>query len=267
MASCTTYRGQRSFCRTVGAVVALGLSTGAARWEGDVLAPLPRAEREAQDVATTAIGGRAIVGAAATERAVRNLAASAPSILHFAMHAIVDERAASRAAIVLAPADGDDGLLTAQELASMRLPAELVVLSGCSTASGRVLAAEGVQGLVRPLFDAGVQGVVATHWATSDASAAQMMTWFYAELARGLATADALRAAQLRGHRAGMTPGDWAGWSYVGDPSARVSAALVTPRSNSGRLPLIAGLGGLIAVGLLLAGLYRTSSRRVPLPT
>jgi CHAT domain len=108
---------------------------------------------------------------------------------------------------------------------------------------------------------------VATHWATSDASAAQMMTWFYAELARGLATAEALRAAQLRGHRAGMTPGDWAGWSYVGDPSARVSAALVTPRSNGGRLPLIAGLGGLIAVGLLLAGLYRTSSRRVPLPT
>ncbi|MCC7054270.1 MAG: CHAT domain-containing protein [Gemmatimonadaceae bacterium] len=248
-------------------IVALGLSAGAARWEGATLAPLPRAEREAHGVATAATNGRAIVGAAATERAVRSLAASPPSILHFAMHAIVDDRAASRAAIVLAPADGDDGLLTAHELASMRLPAELVVLSGCSTASGRVLAAEGVQGLVRPLFDAGVQGVVATQWPTSDASAAQMMAWFYAELARGLSTADALRAAQLRGHRAGLPPGEWAGWSYVGDPSTRVSATLMAPRSTSDLPPLIAGFSGLLAVGALVAWFYRTPSRRVRLRT
>ena len=250
-----------------GAIVALGLSTGAARWEGEALAPLPRAEREAESVAVAATYGRAIVGTAATERAIRGLSASPPSILHFAMHAIVDERAASRAAIVLAPADGDDGLLTAQELASMRLPAELVVLSGCSTASGRVLAAEGVQGLVRPLFDAGVQGVVATQWATTDASAAQMMSWFYAELARGLSTADALRAAQLRGHRSGMPPGDWAGWSYVGDPSARVSATFLAPDRVSPPSPLVAGVSGLLAVGILLVWFYRSSSRRVALRT
>lgn len=248
-------------------IVALGLAQGAAQWDGAPLAPLPRAEAEAQFVASMSRDGLAIIGAAATERAVRRLAAAPPSILHVAMHAIVDDRSASRAAVVLRAADGDDGLLTADELVRLRLPSELVVLSGCSTASGRVLAAEGVQGLLRPLFDAGVQAVVATQWPTGDAGAARMMEWFYAELASGQTTSDALREAQLRARRAGIPIRDWAGWSYVGDPLATVSATFVTPRSATRAPVALSVLAGVLAVLATFGWVYRTSIRRVSLRT
>ena len=246
-------------------VVAIGVDDGAALWEGQRLATLVRAPREARLVANTSPGGHAITGADATERAVKQLAGAPPAILHIAAHAIVDERSASRAAIVLRAGGGEDGLLEASELAAMNMPVELIVLSGCSTASGRVLAAEGVQGLVRPLLDAGAHAVIASQWAASDESAEKIMEWFYMELALSETTADALRHAQLRARRAGLPPGDRAGWSYVGDPAAKVSTVLTVPRDDRLRLAMVAFA---TATGVLaLIWLYRTTSRRVALRT
>ncbi|MDZ7632032.1 MAG: CHAT domain-containing protein [Gemmatimonadaceae bacterium] len=247
-----------------GPSVAIGVTDGAPAWDGVALPALPRARREAEDVAAAMRGGHALVGNAATERAVKQLHVAPPWILHIAAHAIVDERSASRAAIVLRAGDGDDGLLDANELAAMQLPVELLVLSGCSTASGRVLAADGVQGLLRPLRDAGVRNVVASQWAVRDAAAQQIMRWFYAGLAADLPTAVALREAQRRARRAGFPPGDWASWTYVGEPSARVGDVVAITTSHRERW--IAGLAATsAALALALGWYYRRSRRRAGL--
>ena len=51
---------------------------------------------------------------------------------------------------------GEDGLLTAREVLSLRLNANLVVLSSCDTGLGDVRAGEGLIGMTWAFFVAGV---------------------------------------------------------------------------------------------------------------
>jgi hypothetical protein len=58
--------------------------------------------------------------------------------LHFATHALVDEQAVTRTALALVPGGGHDGFVGPGDLAGLPLRADLVVLSACRTARGRV---------------------------------------------------------------------------------------------------------------------------------
>jgi CHAT domain-containing protein/tetratricopeptide (TPR) repeat protein len=93
---------------------------------------------------------------------------------------------------------GDDGFLTAEEISGLDLRrVEWAVLSACATAGADPTAAEAVQGLHRALRRAGVGTVILSLWAVDDAATAAWMDALYtARLARGLATAPAVRAAQ-----------------------------------------------------------------------
>src|SRR4029079_17985556 len=82
-------------------------------------------------------------------------------VLHFATHALVDERSAARTALALAPGEGEDGFVGPAELASLGLGADLVILSACRTAGGAVIEGEGIQGLTAPLLEGGARAVVA----------------------------------------------------------------------------------------------------------
>jgi CHAT domain-containing protein len=107
------------------------------RHEG--LAPLPAARKEAEAVlrrlplapATT------LTGPEATPAAVRQ-AAESRSVVHFATHAVVSDTRPLESFLALAPGDGNDGRLTSAEVYGWRLRADLVVLSACRTARGRV---------------------------------------------------------------------------------------------------------------------------------
>ncbi|MFG0316306.1 MAG: CHAT domain-containing protein, partial [Planctomycetota bacterium JB042] len=122
--------------------------------------------------------------------------------LHLAMHGVVDERVAARTGLVLA--DGTFGL---DRVARLRLDADLVVLSACETAGGRVVRGEGARSLARSFLVAGARAVVANRWAVSDRSSAEIMRSFYAAIAAGARPAAALRAAQ-RAFRGDGGPGD-----------------------------------------------------------
>jgi CHAT domain-containing protein/tetratricopeptide (TPR) repeat protein len=247
---------------TRGTVVAIGAGSVPMSWEGQTLPPLPRAEQETRLVASYASAGVAINGADATEFTVRSLSRRRTSIVHFATHAIVDDRTSARAAILLRASGFDDGALEAHEIAALRLPVDLVVLAGCSTASGRIFAAEGVQGLVRPLLDAGARGVIASQWPVNDESAFRIVQWFYSELATGVTSAEALRGAQRHARVAGLPIADWASWSYVGDPNARPDAVLERPTRARQFWPAVFAIVALI---VLSAAYYRTRMRRVAL--
>ena len=124
-------------------------------------------------------------------------------LVHFASHGILDSQKPERSGMVLSIVD-DQGnlqrsLLSAADAFNMRLAADLVVLSGCTTALGREIQGEGLIGLTGGLMVAGAKQVVAGLWNVNDDSTALLMTQFYQGMLRqSLSPAAALRAAQLK---------------------------------------------------------------------
>ena len=94
----------------------------------------------------------------------------------------------------------DDGILTAEEIASLDLAGvEWAVLSACDTGRGRIQVGEGVMGLRRAFLVAGARTVVMSLWAVEDEDARVWMKALYEErVARGIDTADAVTQASLR---------------------------------------------------------------------
>jgi CHAT domain-containing protein/tetratricopeptide (TPR) repeat protein len=125
----------------------------------------------------------------------------------------------------VAPADQEDGVLTAEEVAALNLTGvEWAVLSGCDTGVGEVMAGEGVFGLRRAFQVAGANTVIMSLWPVEDQATRQWMTTLYeGRLMRKLSTADAVREASLavlRQRRAkGLSahPFYWAAFVATGD--------------------------------------------------
>ncbi len=105
----------------------------------------------------------------------------------------------------LAPAGADDGILTAEEVASLDLgEVDLAVLSACETGLGAVAGGEGVLGLQRAFQVSGARTVVASLWKVSDEATRQLMERFYENLwDRRMGKLEALREAQLAMMREG----------------------------------------------------------------
>jgi len=95
--------------------------------------------------------------------------------------------------------DEEDGILTAQEVASLDLSSvEWVVLSACDTGLGHLQSGEGVLGLRRAFQIAGASTVIMSLWEVEDRAARRWMSALYeARLEGHAATADAVRQASL----------------------------------------------------------------------
>jgi CHAT domain-containing protein len=164
-------------------------------------ASLPYSRREVERIAGVHPGARVYLGAEATEE--RAKAIHEARILHFATHGYTDDRAPLDSALVLtipeklAPGR-DNGLLQVWEIfESVRIDADLVVLSSCESALGRELSGEGLIGLTRAFQYAGARSVAASLWSVADQVTAELMTRFHRHLAAGLSKDQALRAAQI----------------------------------------------------------------------
>jgi len=95
--------------------------------------------------------------------------------------------------------DEDDGILTAEEVASLNLGSvEWAVLSACDTGLGTVAAGEGVLGLRRAFQVAGARTVIMSLWSVDDRAARQWMDALYrARLVQRLDSANAMREASV----------------------------------------------------------------------
>src|SRR5262249_24474336 len=90
-----------------------------------------------------------------------------------------------------------DSYLSLYDLYAYKLPAELVVLSGCATGLNVVKTGDEQIGLVRGLLQAGAQSMGLSLWDGHDASTKEFMVAFYRGWHRGLSKYRALNAAML----------------------------------------------------------------------
>jgi CHAT domain-containing protein len=188
------------------------------------LLPLSGAREEARSLARLYGGGtRVYTGALATEEQAKHLPA-APRVLHFATHALLDLRSPLDSALALAapgPGSQENGLLQAWEIfEQVRLDADLVTLSACETGLGRDAAGEGLIGLTRAFQYAGARSVLASLWAVSDRSTAELMERFYTLLRAGRPKDAALAEAQRELINSGgpfAHPYHWAAFELTGD--------------------------------------------------
>lgn len=109
--------------------------------------------------------------------------------------------------------NGDDGILTASEVAELDLTGvELAILSACETGLGKTAGGEGIFGLQRAFQLAGARTVVASSWKVPDLSTKELMVRFYGNLwEKKMGKLEALREAQLwvmkEGKAAGLDRG------------------------------------------------------------
>jgi tetratricopeptide (TPR) repeat protein len=146
------------------------------------------------------------------------------TMVHFATHAVVDRRRPELSGIVLSLYDRSgrpqDGTLRMNDIYNLDMPADLVVLSGCETADGRVMDSEGVVSLSRAFFYAGARRVLASLWPVEDRATAAFMREFYrALLIKHKPAAGALHSAQqyLARDNRWASPYYWGGFVLQGD--------------------------------------------------
>lgn len=203
-----------------------GLVPARATRESVALARLPGSEREVRS--SSNLSGmpqsKLLVGGEATGRALQNALSKTPEIIHFAVHVVSPPGEPEEAALALSLDQADvPELLTAEVIASYRVPGSLVVLSGCSSEQGRNLPGAGLVGLSRAWLLAGASAVVVSSWPTPDDSG-RFFSSFYTHFAvlktgtlaqrAGIALQQAQKDVQQSGGYRG-SPSFWAAYSII----------------------------------------------------
>ncbi|HYX23440.1 MAG TPA: CHAT domain-containing protein [Thermoanaerobaculia bacterium] len=187
---------------------------------------LPSTRREAEAVAGLAPAGQVKLelGLDASRETVLSGDFRHYRILHFATHAVANMQNPELSGLVLSQVDAEghprEGFLGLSDIYELDLDADLVVLSGCSTALGKEVRGEGLMGLTRGFQYAGVPRVVASLWRVQDRATAELMTRFYRAMWRDhLSPSTALWEAQksLRRDPRYRDPYSWAGFVLQGD--------------------------------------------------
>ena len=180
------------------------------------LVALPGAEAEAQTIAQI-LQTTQVIGQAATEFAIKQKMSNA-RLVHLATHGLLNDftNSGMPGAIALAPGNGEDGVLTSNEILDLELNAELVVVSACDTGRGLVTR-DGVVGLSRSLIAAGTPSVTLSLWEIYDNSTAILMQEFYSQLESNKNKAQALRLAMLKTKHEFPHPINWAAFTLIGE--------------------------------------------------
>ncbi len=167
-------------------------------------APPPDAQHVAatnsdlQSLPGTAAEGRAIAallpatavdvleGPNATRQQFLSAALESYRLIHIATHGVVDTQIPQLSSLIMSTRDRQgrsiDGRVMAADFMSLRLSADLVVLSACDTALGKNIIGEGLVGLRYLILARGAHAVVASLWAVPDQIGARLMTAFYGSM-------------------------------------------------------------------------------------
>lgn len=170
-------------------------STGQIAQSRSDLMDIPMARKEVQE-ASHIFSGKAFLGEEASKGHFLNHAHEF-QILHLAMHSVYQEKEQESQLIFSQDSSVGDPILSMTELYSLRLPADLVVLSACNSGWGKIAKGEGVMSLARAFAFAGCRSQVFSLWKVDDFASSQMMLDFMASVEAGKPLNQAMQAAQL----------------------------------------------------------------------
>jgi CHAT domain-containing protein len=149
---------------------------------GDSDGTLPWAQAECIAVAA-ALGTEPLLGPACTFEAVAAaLAGDRLDVIHLAVHGRGDSTRGGRAALRFATSNGA-AWVPFDELLALGLNAELVFLSGCSTALSGPVHGQGAVSAAQAALEAGAGAVIGCLWPVEDQAAAAFATALYGALA------------------------------------------------------------------------------------
>jgi CHAT domain-containing protein len=189
------------------------------------LEDLPAAEREAKTIAALHYGAVLLTGAAATGPRFLDEIERA-SLVHYAGHAIANERFPLFSGLILAPGrDGShSGLVQGFELRRMHLRADaIVVLAACRSARDPARGATGTSSLAGALLAAGAREVVGSLWSVEDRESAALLLRLHQALEEQGSAIAALRQAQLAGLADGESPRAWGAYQVIGRIQVRTN--------------------------------------------
>ncbi|MEM7380863.1 MAG: CHAT domain-containing tetratricopeptide repeat protein [Bacteroidota bacterium] len=161
----------------------------------ETLSKLTLAEKEVEQAAQIFKGKTFLNQKATLENFYRH--AEKARIIHLSLHGLVDVDDPNRSCVIF-----DDShqnfLLSPKGLYKMGITADLVMLSACHSASGKIYKGEGVQGMSKSFLLAGAQNVLSSLWNASEASSMEMTQTLLHNIDTGLPFDMALREAKLK---------------------------------------------------------------------
>ena len=196
------------------------------------LAPLPDTALEVRKVAQLlgAKQSKLFLSSDATESNFYKQNLADYRVLYFATHGLLpgELNCQTEPGLVLTPPRiqaldaKSDGLLAASEVSSLKLNADLVVLSACNTAGGNGrFGGDALSGLAQSFFFAGARSLVVSHWQVPSAATTQLMSGMFENLGPDLVggVSLALQKAQSRLIAQPQTahPFFWSAFVVVGD--------------------------------------------------
>jgi len=177
---------------------------------------------------------RVRLGKVATEQDVKQADLEAYRIVYFATHGLVAGDLKALGSSIAEPALAltvpgkatalDDGLLTASEVAKLKLNADWVVLSACNTAAGDKAGAEALSGLAKAFIYAGARSLLVSHWPVVSTAAVSLTTAIFDLQAKdaSIGRSEALRQSMVallnnKDDPLNAYPSVWAPFIIVGD--------------------------------------------------
>lgn len=160
------------------------------------LEPLQHNQREV-DLIGKIWSSKILRGSAATKTAFIN---EAPfyRLIHVSTHGIIPNgNYPERSYLAFSVDTSDNGIFTMSEMDSVKLSADLVVLSACETAHGKYYGGEGLMSIAHAFLSAGAKNIVASLWQVNDSLTTDLMTAFYQNLKNGETVESALQKAKL----------------------------------------------------------------------
>ena len=113
------------------------------------------------------------------------------------MHGEVEDQHPLLSKLYFNSSEKEDGMLHVYEIYNLNISAQLVILSACNTASGKLIRGEGIVSLERAFQYAGSRSLLSTLWTVDDASSLQLTELFLQNIKSGSSKDVALRDAKL----------------------------------------------------------------------
>ena len=170
----------------------------------------PFIREEIAAVAAAVPNPEVFLGSEATEKVLRDRGRHS-RLIHIASHGQFRPDSPMFSAIRLA-----DSHVNLYDFYHMKLPVDLLTLSGCATGLSVIDEGDEALGLARGLLYAGAHSLLLTSWEVDDQSTSLFMKHFYSRLQTKTGKADAVRSAMLMLRESHPHPYYWAPFRLLG---------------------------------------------------